>query len=65
MDEEKVTVELTRTQCRELASMYEFNLLDVIRRDEAIDNIRWVRAQIDAYDALCHACGIPDSKGEK
>ena len=60
----KVTIELTEEQVRGFLSMYEFWLLDTIRADEGIDNIRWVRLQLDTYDTFARAIGEEDSRGD-
>lgn len=43
----KVTIELTEEQVRGFLSIYEFWLLDTIRNDEEVDNISWIRLQLD------------------
>lgn len=55
--EEKVTIEITRDQAEDLAFMYEIEFLDMIRNDEGIDNLRWVRERLKLYDKLLRASG--------
>lgn len=59
----KVTIELTEKQVREFLAMYEFWLLVMIREDKEIDNINWVRLQLDTYDTFARAIGEEDSRG--
>jgi len=55
--EEKITIEITRSQAEDLAFMYEIEFLDVIRNDEGIDNLRWVHEHLKLYDKLLRASG--------
>ncbi len=64
MTNDKVTIELTKEQVRDLLLMYEFNLFAQIREDPEIDNIRWLRVQLDTYDSLARSIGEMDSGGE-
>ena len=61
---DKVTIELTKEQVRDLLLTYEFNLFAQIREDPEIDNIRWLRAQLDTYDSLARSIGEIDSRGD-
>lgn len=45
-------VELTKDQCQAVAEFIDMNLIDVIRNDTDIDNLRWVAAMLDAKNAL-------------
>ena len=45
-------VELTKTQCENIAEFIEFNLLSVIKDDDSIDNIFWVEDMIAAMRVL-------------
>ena len=60
----KVTIELTEEQVSEFLAMYEFWFLDMIRTDKEIDNLRWVRLQLDTYDTFARAIGEEDSRGD-
>ena len=48
-------VELTKSQCKNLAEWIDMYLLDVIRKDEDIDNLLWVKDIILAWEALDEA----------
>ena len=48
-------VDLTKTQIKNLAEFIEFNLLQVIRNDDDIDNILWVGDMCEAYNKLREA----------
>lgn len=50
-----ITVELTDSQVNNLADFIEFNLLEVIRQDDDIDNINWVADMCEAYKKLREA----------
>lgn len=45
-------VELTKSQCMNLAEWIELHLIDVIRADEEIDNLTWVKDMILAQETL-------------
>ena len=45
-------VELTESQCNNIANFIEENIFDVIRNDIEIDNIRWLIDVLDAYKVL-------------
>jgi len=59
----KVTIELTEEQVREFLEIYELWLIQTIREDTDIDNIRWVRLQLDTYDTFARAIGEEDTRG--
>lgn len=48
-------VELTESQIKNIADFIEFNLLDVIRSDDDIDNILWVNDMCEVYMKLREA----------
>lgn len=48
-------VELSKDQCKNLADFIEFNLFQMIRNDDDIDNILWVTDMCDAYRILREA----------
>lgn len=48
----KMKVELSKDQCRNLAEFIDIHLLDAIRSDPDIDNLRWVESMILAKNAL-------------
>lgn len=50
-----ITVELTDSQVNNLADFMEFNLFEVIRQDDDIDNINWVADMCEAYKKLREA----------
>lgn len=45
-------VELTKSQCENLAFFIEVNLLEEIRKDLDIDNLNWLRDMLDAQKIL-------------
>ena len=45
-------VELTKSQCINIADFIEMNLLDVIRKDNDLDNLDYVQDLLDAKKAL-------------
>ena len=45
-------VELTKSQCENLAEWIDMHLLDVIRNDDEIDNLMWVKDMIIAQETL-------------
>lgn len=45
-------VELTKSQCKNLADWIDIHLLEAIRDDEDIDNLLWVKDMILAWEAL-------------
>lgn len=61
----KVTIELTEEQVREFLAIYEFWLIQTIREDTEIDNVRWVRQQLDTYDTFARAIGEEDTRGDR
>lgn len=50
--ESKRTVELTKTQCKNLADFIQFNIFDEIRNDPEIDNPYWLIEMMDAFQKL-------------
>ena len=49
MKDEKVTLSLTKSQCRNLAEFLEFCLIRYIREDDELDNILWLCDMVDAF----------------
>lgn len=47
-----IIIELTESQCQNLADFIEDNLFDVIRNDVEIDNFHWLIDVVDAYKKL-------------
>lgn len=45
-------VELSKSQCKNLAEWIDCYLLDAIRDDEYIDNLAWVKDMILAVETL-------------
>ena len=56
MADEKVTLTLTKRQCRNLAEFLEFVLIRNIREDDELDNILWLCDMVDAF-RLFEECG--------
>ena len=61
---EKVTIELPKEQATDLLFLQEYFIFNEIRENEDIDNIEWLRKQLDLYDAIAHAIGEPDTMAE-
>ncbi len=53
-------IELTKSQCENLAEWIELGLIDEIRRDETIDSIEWIKDMLEAMDALQKAAKEDD-----
>ena len=53
-------VELTKSQCENLAEFIELNLFRVIRLDDEIDNISWLEDMITAKKELEQAVKMCD-----
>ena len=64
MSEEIVTIEIDKEDCIDILSILEVKVFEDIRQDMEIDNIRWLRRQLDLYDKFAYACGWADSRGE-
>lgn len=45
-------VELTKSQCKNVAEFINYNLLDEIRNDPEIESIYWVKDMINAMEVL-------------
>lgn len=52
-----VSVQLTKSQCRNVADFLEFGLIDYIRNDPDLDNVRWIADMVDAFRILEKAGG--------
>lgn len=52
MSDETITIQLTKSQCRNVAEFIEFGLIDHIRNDPDLDNIRWIADMIKALEIL-------------
>ena len=55
-------VELTKSQCENLAEFIELNLFRVIRLDDEIDNISWLEDMITAKKELEQAVKMCDDR---
>lgn len=51
-DKKTFNIELTESQCIDLAQFIEFNIFNFIRDDEEIDNIDWLTDIIDTYKKI-------------
>lgn len=60
MSNEKITIKLTKSQCRNVADFLEFGLIQYIRDDPDLDNVRWVADMIKAWKTLEKAGGVVD-----
>lgn len=47
-----ISVSLTKSQCRNVAEFIEFGLIDHIRNDPDLDNVRWIADMVEAWKAL-------------
>lgn len=45
-------INLTKSECEQLADFIEYNIYDVIRNDPEIDNINWLECMMSAYKKL-------------
>ena len=45
-------IDLTQSQCKNIAEFIEFNIFEVIRNDVDIDNINWLIDMAEAYKKL-------------
>lgn len=50
-------VELTRSQCKNIAELIELNIFDYIRNDTEIDNMEWLCDMADAWKKTKEAEG--------
>lgn len=56
-------IELTKSQCINIADFIEANLLDVIRKDVDLDRLEYVQDLLTAKDALEKA--VKDYEGNR
>lgn len=45
-------IDLTKSQCKNLAEIIQSNIFDIIRNDTDIDNIEWLVDIVEAYKKL-------------
>lgn len=57
MSNETITVQLTKSQCANVADFIEFGLIQHIRDDPDLDNVRWIADMVDAWKTLEKAGG--------
>ena len=50
-------LELTRSQCKNIAELIELNIFDYIRNDTEIDNMEWLCDMADAWKKMKEADG--------
>lgn len=50
-------VQLTKSQCKNVAEFIELHLIDAIRDDDDLDNVAWIADMIEAWKALEKAGG--------
>ena len=53
-------IDLTKTQCKNLAELLEWNIFEIIRNDTDIDNIDWLVDMMDSYRKLKEGGGTDD-----
>ena len=49
-------IDLTQSQCKNIAEFIEFHIFDAIRNDDEIDNINWLIDMTEAYKKLMEGC---------
>ena len=47
-----INVQLTKSQCRNVAEFIELNLIHHIQNDPDIDNVGWIKDMVDAMSIL-------------
>ena len=52
MQNEKLKIELTKSQVENLIDFFQFNFIDTIRNDTDIDNIEYVCDMCNTYQTL-------------
>ena len=52
MSDETITVQLTKSQCGNVADFIEFGLIEYIRNDPDLDNVLWIADMIEAWKTL-------------
>lgn len=57
MNDEMISVQLTKSQCANVADFIEFGLIQHIKDDPDLDNIRWIADIIEAWKTLEKAGG--------
>lgn len=55
---ETQTLELTKTECRNMADFIEHNLIREIREDESLENVGWIESMIHCLHTFEDAAGI-------
>ena len=50
-------LKLTKSEAHAVAELIDLNLLDMIRKDEDIDSMLWLRRIIHAFEKLCKYSG--------
>lgn len=58
-------VELTKSQCLNLAEFIEFSFIDSIRNDTDVDNMNYLVDMCDAYRVLTAAAGLEGDEGHE
>ena len=56
-NEKIVMLQMTKSQCKNVADFIEFGLIQHIKDDPDLDNVLWVADMIDAYRVLKVAGG--------
>lgn len=56
-------IELTKSQCLNLAEFIEFSFIDSIRNDTDVDNMDYLVDMCDAYRVLTAAAGLEGDEG--
>ena len=49
-------IDLTQSQCKNIAEFIEFHIFDAIRNDTDLDNINWLVDMVEAYKKLMEGC---------
>lgn len=54
---ETITLTVDKEAAKDLASMFEYYVFQMIRDDPEIDNIKWLASRIKLIDAIYKASG--------
>lgn len=48
-------IDLTQSQCKNIADFIEYNIFNDIRKNDDIDNMNWLVDMVEAYKKLVEA----------
>ena len=49
-------IDLTQSQCKNMAEFIEYNIFNDIRKNDDIDNMNWLVDMVEAYKKLVEGC---------